>query len=153
MRLPLLAATAAILLLSGCNEAPRTPQVSVENAWVRLPAVKGRPGAAYFTLGNEGAEDRLVSVTSAKAERVELHDSVMKDGMMAMGPLEEATIAPGEKLAFAPGGKHAMLFGIAADAEAGGTIPLTFTFEAAPAVTVEAQLVAAGGEEPGHEGH
>jgi copper(I)-binding protein len=77
----------------------------------------------------------------------------MKDGMMAMGPLEEATIAPGEKLIFEPGGKHAMLFGIAPDAEAGDTIPLTFTFEAAPAVTVEAQLVAAGGEEPGHEGH
>ena len=153
MRIPLLAATAAILLLSGCNEAPRTPQISVENAWVRLPAVKGRPGAAYFTLGNEGGEDRLVGITSAKAERVELHDSLMKDGMMAMAPLEETMIAPGEKLTFAPGGKHAMLFGIAPDAEAGGTIPLTFTFKAAPAVTVEAKLVAAGEEEPGHAGH
>jgi len=153
MRLPLLAATAAILLLSSCDEAPRTPQVSVENAWVRLPAVKGRPGAAYFTLGNEGAQDRLVSVTSARAERVELHDSMMKDGMMTMAPLEAPMIAAREKLTFEPGGKHVMLFGIAPDAEAGGTIPLTFTFEAAPAITVEARLVAAGGEEPGHEGH
>lgn len=153
MRFPLLAAAAAILLLSSCDEAPRTPQVSVENAWVRLPAVKGRPGAAYFTLGNKSGEDRLVAVTSAKAERVELHGSMMKDGMMAMAPLGAATIASGGTLAFEPGGRHAMLFGIAPDAEAGGTIPLTFTFETAPAVTVEAKLVAAGGEEPGHEGH
>jgi copper(I)-binding protein len=153
MRSAPFAIAVAALLASSCDKAPLTPSVSVENAWVRLPAVKGRPGAAYFTLGNEGAQDRLVSVTSAKAERAELHDSVMKDGMMAMAPLDAPTIAAREKLAFEPGGKHVMLFGIAPDAEVGGTIPLTFTFEAAPAVTVEAKLVAAGDEEPGHEDH
>src|SRR3546814_9174696 len=111
MRSPLLAATAAILLLSGCVQAPRTPRVSVENAWVRLPAVKGRPGAAYFTLHNENGPDRLVGITTSKAERVELHDSVMKNGMMTMAPLEAATIAGDGSLTFEPGGKHAMLFG------------------------------------------
>ena len=47
-----IAALAAVLLLNACDtQASKTATgVSVEEAWVRLPAVPGRPGAAYFRI-------------------------------------------------------------------------------------------------------
>jgi hypothetical protein len=56
------------------------------------------------------------------------------------------------ELVFEPGGRHAMLFGISPKVKPGDRIALTFSFNVAPPITVEAQVVAAGGEGP-HEGH
>ena len=52
---------AAFSLLASCNTAP---DAAVTDATVRIPAVKGNPGAAYFTL-HGGEKDRtLVKITS-----------------------------------------------------------------------------------------
>ena len=53
------------------------------------------------------------------------------------------------ELVFEPAGRHAMLFGINARVKPGDKIPLTFSFNVAPPVTVEAQVLAAGDEAPG----
>ena len=56
------------------------------------------------------------------------------------------------ELVFEPDGRHAMLFGIDPRVKAGDRIPLTFSFNVAPPITVEAQVLAAGDESP-HEKH
>ena len=139
----------ALALLGGCNRAPEAPQVEVEHVAVTLPAVPGRPGAAYFTLRTNVYPTNLIGVTSPLVQRIELHDSGSAAGVSSMKRLEE-TVFPGRGvLAFKPGGKHAMLFGIDPSVKAGGRIPLTFTFDPAPAVTVEAEVRAPGD----HGGH
>ena len=145
----LLFAATAMFVLAACDRQPEAPKVQVEEAVVQLPAVSGRPGAAYFTVRTNNDPTTLVSVTSPRIERIELHDTRMEGNVMRMGPATDLTF--GDELKFEQGGKHAMLFGIDPALKAGDKIPLTLTFAPAPPVIVEAEVraFAAGG----HEGH
>lgn len=149
MRIPA-ATTFLCLALAACGVPRADPQVSVENARVTLPAVKGRPGAGYFDLKASGQPLRLAAVTSPRVQRIELHESMGGHGAMRMEPLKEASFPADGKLAFAPGGKHAMLFGIDPALKVGDRLPLTFTFDRAPAVQVEADVLGPGGAHAGH---
>jgi copper(I)-binding protein len=150
----LLSALLAIMTLGGCDR-PGSPTLTVTDAWVRLPAVSGRPGAGYFTLKGGTSDDRLTTVASAVVERIELHESGMDKGMMTMRPLSAgAKVAAGKAVTFAPGGNHAMLFGINPAITPGTAIPLQFRFESGAIVAVEAKTVSAGQDgPPGHEQH
>ncbi len=145
--LPLTAAAAAFLLLGACQERRREPHV--EAAWVRLPAAAGGSGAAYFRLEGNIEGTRLTSVTSPLIRRIELHETVEKNGVTKMEKRKDVEFPYRGALEFKPGGRHAMLFGVDPSLKAGDRIPLTFTFEPAPAVTVEAEVHAAGS----HSGH
>jgi copper(I)-binding protein len=129
------------LFLAGCGVPRAEPKVEVDGARITLPAVKGRPGAAYFTLTAAGLPERLTAVSSPRVQRIELHESMAS----GMGPLKDGSF-PGEgRLSFEPGGKHAMLFGLDPALKVGDRIPLTLSFERAPAVTVEAEVLGPGG--------
>jgi copper(I)-binding protein len=58
-----------------------------------------------------------------------------------------------DRLTFKPGGKHAMLFGLDPALKPGAKVSLTFTFEPAPPVKVEAIVHGPGGGGGGHSGH
>lgn len=147
----LVLSAAAVLMLASCNAAPAEPKIEVEDAWVQLPVVPGRPGAAYFTLRSNNDPTKLVSVSSTSVERIELHGTMMEGKMARMRPLGDELVFPNDlKLVFAPGGKHAMLFGIDPALKAGGKVSVTFNFEPMPPVTVEAEVRAFG---EGHGGH
>ena len=143
------AALLFLLLAAGCERPPVEPRVTVEHAVLTLPAVPGRPGAAYFTLRTNHDPTRLLGVTSPRIGRIELHESVEEGGISRMVPLRDASFSPGSPLAFEPGGRHAMLFDIDPSLRAGDRVALTFSFEPAPAVTVESEIRAAGD----HGGH
>jgi copper(I)-binding protein len=140
------AATAFLLLLAACGGTEPAP---VRDAVVSLPAVAGRPGAAYFTLGgSQAAGDALVGVESSKAERIELHRSVRRGAAMSMERVAEVPLGAEDKV-FAPGGDHAMVFGLDPQVRAGGTLPLRFRFRSGRTVAVEAEIVPPGAH-PGH---
>ncbi len=129
------------LFVAACTQQPASPQVTVEGARITLPAVQGRPGAAYFTLTAASAPERLAAVTSPRVQRVELHESMAA----GMGPLKDSSFPGDGRLSFEPGGKHAMLFGLDSALKVGDRLPLTFTFARAPAVTVDAEVQGPGG--------
>jgi hypothetical protein len=142
MRILLIAAACAAL--AGCDgRTSSQPRVTVETARVQLPLARGRPGTAYFTLETNSRPMQLVGLSSPQVKRIELHDSRDDKGVMRMEKLDTLPFERDE-LAFEPGGKHAMLFGIAPSVKAGDRISLSFTFDPAPPVTVEAEVVAAG---------
>lgn len=140
---------AALLALPACDAVPPEPRVAVEDAAVMLPVLPGRPGSAYFVLRTNNDPTRLTGVTSPRIGRIELHETVTEGSVARMRPLRDTSFGPDEPLSFAAGGRHAMLFDIDPQLRAGATIPLTFTFEPAPPVTVEAEVRAAGAS---HEG-
>jgi copper(I)-binding protein len=143
-------ATAALLALAACDQGqPPGPAVEIEDAVVTLPPVPGRPGAAYFTLRTNNHPMRLVGVTSPRVERIELHETRERNGVSSMAPVTDGAFPPEGVLEFKPGGRHAMLFGLDPALKAGDKIPLTFAFDPAPAVTVQAEVRPAGG----HAGH
>jgi periplasmic copper chaperone A len=133
-----------LLASAGCDKAPPEPLVTVEDAVVMLPVLPGRPGAAYFTLRTNRDPTRLTGLSSPRIGRVALHETMSAGGVASMRPLDQATFSPQAPLAFAPGGRHAMLFDIDPQIRAGAKIPLTFRFEAAPPVTVEAEVLGPG---------
>lgn len=146
------AVLAGALLLPGCDRPVPDGTVRVAEAWVRLPAAKNRPGSAYFRMeaGSEGT--RLVGLSSPAVRWVELHETSTRDGVAKMRQRKEFEFPSRGELVFEPGGKHAMLFGINPKVKAGDRIPLTFSFNVAPPITVEAEVRAAGDESP-HKGH
>ena len=142
MRHLIACALAAGLFVTGCGQKPVE---HVTDAIVRLPAVTGSPGAAYFILHGGPAENRLMNVSSPQVIRVELHDNIMAGGMMKMTPLDAGvTVTSGGQVAFTPGGKHAMLFDINPAVKAGGAVELRFAYANGRTISAIAKVVAAG---------
>jgi periplasmic copper chaperone A len=122
--------------------------VTVQEPWARAVPDVGTPGAAYLILVN-GSEvaDALLSASSPAAGTVELHETTPDaSGMMAMHPVERIDLPAGATVALQPGGYHIMLIDLVAPLVEGELMPLTLTFEHAPAITVEVHVVPATGE-------
>lgn len=157
MRAALFALLPASLALASCDmradgniavgSNART-SVTINDPVVRLPAVPGRPGVAYFRVTTEEPDELLA--LSAPGVRVELHETRVADGVASMERVANLVIPAGGTLEFKPGGKHAMLFGLDPALKPGGEVPLTFTFRTAPAMTVQADVQAVGGGGDAH---
>ena len=132
--------------LAGCQQKA---EVSATGAWVRLPAVQGNPGAAYFTLHGGSAATTLLAADAPFAVRTELHQSMKGHaGMMSMAPIKQVEIPAGGTIAFAPGGKHVMLFDVAPTLQPGAKAPITLSFADGKKIIVQAVVVGAGDPEP-----
>ncbi|WP_235512669.1 copper chaperone PCu(A)C [Sphingomonas sp. Leaf17] len=134
------------LALAGCTK-PRV--IEIEDAWVRMPAVPSRPGAAYFTIEGGPADTTLVNVSADFAIRAEMHESMKGSaGMASMRPITSVAIPAATKIAFAPGGRHVMLFDVDQRARQVGAMLLTFTFADGSHMQRKAYLVNAGDPAP-----
>ncbi len=139
-----------VAMVTGTAPALAAPVATVTDAWVRLPAVPGRPAAGYFTL-KATTPARLTGVTSPAA-RVELHSMAMAGGVMHMAAMPSVAVAAGQTIRFAPGGDHLMLFDLPAGVAPGSPLVLTFTFAGGASQTVAAAVVPAGAPAAGHGG-
>ncbi len=129
--------TAKAAAQAGAAAATATPHVL--DAWVRLPAVAGRPAGGYLTVHSIAtAADTLVGVTSPAAARIELHSMGSESGVMKMRAEPGLALPAGGTLALAPGGNHLMIFGLA-DTRPGREIPLTLVFKSGAKVTALAE--------------
>lgn len=137
---PILTALAA---LAGCNADPPANPADGPPV-IRLPAVPGRPGVAYFVLQHEDARGALIGVSSPQAARAEMHETMGGHDMSSMRPIARVPFENG-RIAFAPGGRHVMLFGLDPRLAPGGRAQLSFRFEHGPPLTLDAQVQAAGG--------
>ncbi|MDO9490505.1 MAG: copper chaperone PCu(A)C [Sphingomonadaceae bacterium] len=144
----------AVALVSGRLAHSAPPQLTISDASVRLAVVPGRPAAGYFTLNGGAQADRLLGVSSPVA-RVEMHETVMANGRMRMTPMKMLDVAAGARVAFAPGGKHLMIYGLPSSVKPGGEVRLVFTFEKAGAVPVTANARSAteSAKDDPHAGH
>lgn len=142
-RFAIFAAAAAALAAPAYAAAPM-----VNDAWIRLPAVPGRPAAAYFSIMGMGTADRLVEVSSPLATRAEMHTMSMDAGVMKMLPLPVIDIPARGTIAFAPGGRHVMLYTLMPAAKPGSPLPLALRFEKAGTILVNATTIAAGDPAP-----
>lgn len=118
----------------------------IENPWARESVTP--TSAAYLTVRNSGdRDDRLIGVTSAVADRTELHGSTMEGGVMKMRPVEAVLVPAHGEAALAPGGLHVMMMGLNGRLEEGGSFALTLEFEHAGTVEVMATIedIAHGG--------
>jgi copper(I)-binding protein len=81
-----------------------------ENAWVPFAAATVKVHAAYMEIINSNdAEQHIVGAESPDYERVELHESIVKDGLSQMQAVDQVTVPARGRIVFAPGGLHFML--------------------------------------------
>jgi hypothetical protein len=129
----LAAAFAALLSLSGIKasaEGVKLGDLEITETWARASAGKEGNGAAYLTVTNHGQEaDRIVGAKAEIAERVEIHNNLMEDGIMKMRRVDGIDVPAGEGAKLQPGGYHVMFMGLHKPMEEGTTFPLTLIFE------------------------
>ncbi len=131
---------AVALTACGASGGSPTNGLTISDAWVRPPAVADQPGAAYLVIQNNGAADKLLAVTSEVAQRIELHESAMANGMMSMSPVPSIEVPANGRAELKPGGFHMMLLGLTRPLKVGDKVPLTLNFEKAGKVPVTADV-------------
>lgn len=131
--------TAALgaLLVSAC-EPP--PQLRVEAAYVQMSPIDDRPSAAYFDIIGGPDDVKLINVSSPDVLRVETHETVETGGVAKMQQLEAVIVPSKEKVSFAPGGKHLMIWGIGDAAQQAGQLTLQFVFSNGKRIEVDAVI-------------
>ncbi len=114
--------------------------ITVGDAWVRTPPLADQPGAAYLVIQNNGAADKLLSVTSDVAQMIELHQSMESGGMMSMSPVPNIPIPANGKVELKPGGFHMMLMNLTRPLKTGDKVQFTLNFETAGKILVTADV-------------
>lgn len=141
------AAMAALALLPGCNKAR---PLYVDGGYVRLNANPDNPAAGYFTIHGGEQSVTLRSVETDAAQRLEMHESAMEGGVMRMKPIETVEVPAGGTVAFAPGGKHVMLWTINPQAIAAGKIEFRLIFSNGDRILIDAVIQGPDGKPTGN---
>lgn len=123
----------------GCS--PSGPVISISQLQVVAPAPGRTPSVAYMTISNQGrAAVELVAVSSSQFARVEMHQTVLRDGVARMQALSGVTIDAKSSVAFEPGGRHMMLFQPTEGLIPGAEISLRFQFASGEMLMITAPL-------------
>lgn len=138
--LPAFTSLVALATLTGCEKQP----LYVDQAVVRLSPNADTPSAGYFTVHASDQPVTLRAVTTDVAVRTEMHDSVMKNGMMSMVQIDSVNIPAKGVLRFEPGGRHLMLWQIDPSAVQSGKVTLTLIFSNGDRILVDAAVQKTG---------
>ena len=98
----------AVTLAGGCSD--RGAPLVASDVLVKRPLPGMEMSAGYMTLTNNGdLSVTITRVTSPQFESVEMHETIVEDGISRMTRLNELVIHPYGTTALEPGGKHLML--------------------------------------------
>lgn len=102
-------------------------ELTIEKPYIYTP-LKGAPATAgYGIFKNYSSESIKVSIEKADGfKAVEMHESLMKDGRMAMQKIDSITIEKNKEFVLKPGGHHIMLFDATRDFKDGAKTTITF---------------------------
>ena len=128
-----------LLLATGLSAADLT----VSKAWSRASTPRQETGAVFALITGGNAEDRLLSVDSAAADVVELHEHASgPDGVMAMRAVPGGlVIAAGVVVELKPRSYHVMLIGLKRPLAKAQLVSVTFVFQHAGRITVQAEIL------------
>jgi copper(I)-binding protein len=149
MRLSFKLALCAALTLSAAAASAHDyakGSLKIDHPWSRATLHGAAVAAGYLAITNQGpAADRLVSVTSEIAGRVEIHEMKVEHGVAKMRPLARGLeIKPGASAKLEPGGYHLMFMDLKRPLQAGERFKGTLVFEQAGPVEVEFAVEALG---------
>lgn len=137
----------ATLLLAACDLMPSAICVTASAPSIRLPAVPGRPGAGYFEVQGDPGQGDLLSVSSPRIARIEMHETATRNGVTSMRRIERIAINGCGRFATADG-RHLMLFDLDPSLRPGDHVPLVLHFAHGEPQTVSARIFAAGDAHP-----
>jgi periplasmic copper chaperone A len=138
----ILIAIAAPAFAQGTTTAP----IAVEQPWARATPAGAMTGAVYMTLDNKSASaDRLTGASSDVADKLQIHEMTVVNGVMQMRQLADGLPIPaGGSVVLKPGSYHVMLIGLKQPLTPRETFPLTLTFAKAGNISVTVAVQAIG---------
>ncbi|MBO6755362.1 MAG: copper chaperone PCu(A)C [Roseibium sp.] len=149
-----LAAAAALSLVSLSAQAGDVTigDLTLSESWTRATPPNAKAGGGFVTISNSGSEsDRLVSAASETANRVEIHEMAIQDGIMKMREMDNGIEIPaGETVTLKPGGLHIMFMGLKGRFEEGTRVPVSLTFEKAGSVDIDLAVAPMGAKAMDH---
>ena len=129
--------TSLILISSAHAES----SIKIENTWSpeAPPVVKVMAG--YMKIHNLSNKDiKIKSATSKLFNKVEIHLTEMKNGMMRMIKQEDLNIEAKGHIELKPGGLHMMLMGKLSPIKKGSVIPVTLTFDNGETINIKLKV-------------
>lgn len=139
---------AAALLFAFSALSAQAADIEVSGAFMRAVPVAGGNGAAFLTITNHGAADRLVAAEAPIAKTVEIHTHVKDGEVMRMRKVDAIAVPAHGSAELKPGADHIMFLGLTEGLKEGSTVTLTLVFETAGKVTVAVPVVGAGAMGP-----
>jgi copper(I)-binding protein len=148
------AALAAALLAPAAALAHgfKAGAIEIGHPWSRATAPGAPVAGGFLKLTNTGAEaDTLVAATFEAANRVEIHEMAVVDGVMKMRALPAGIeVKPGATVELKPGGYHIMFMDLKRGLTKGETVKGTLEFKKAGKVDVEFAVEALAASAPAH---
>jgi len=118
-----------IVLLTACTQ-DSGPPVSIAATKIFAPMPGGSAGVAYFTIQNRGDTAITINrIESPQYDDVQMHETILEDGVSRMRPLKPFIVEPSSSVEFASGGKHVMLMKPTIDLTAGVEISLQVHYD------------------------
>lgn len=106
------------------------PPVQVTDAWVAEAPPTATVLAGYMQLENTSEQDRvLTGVVSQDFEKVDIHETVIKENKASMVAHETLSIPAGKTVSLEPGGFHLMLIEAKKPLKAGDTVEVVLHFQ------------------------
>jgi periplasmic copper chaperone A len=129
---------AASLLIPALAFACAVDHLTVKDPYIRAMPEGQKTTAAYLDIANDSDKAiELIGVTSAVADKVELHEVVTTKGVAKMQQVKSITLAPKASTSLKPGGMHLMLIGLKETLKPGSVVPVTLTFGDETSAVVE----------------
>ncbi len=135
---PIAALATLIAVASAAFAQGNGPSIAVEQPYARATPAGAQTGAVYMTLDNKShVADRLTAASSDVADKLQIHEMAVVNGVMQMRELSDGLPIPADgSVALKPGSYHVMLIGLKKPLTAGETFSLTLTFEKAGNISV-----------------
>lgn len=127
--------------------AIKAGNLTIETPWSREMPPGSKVAGGFLKITNTGKEaDKLIGGTYTNAQRVEIHEMSMDNGIMRMRELAGGlVIEPGKSVELKPGGYHVMFLDLTKPNVKGDRNKGTLLFEKAGKVEVEYEVRPLGG--------
>jgi periplasmic copper chaperone A len=135
----------ALFFLVLFASAPARGQVEIDKPWIRATPPGAKVAAGYMLIRNKSqAPERLLSVSSPAAARVETHVTVKEGDISRMREVKGYEVPANGSFELKPGGAHLMFVDPKRPLKEGDKVPATLRFQRAGEVSVEFQVGAMG---------
>jgi periplasmic copper chaperone A len=139
------------LATSALGHSQEKGDIQIRHPWSRATPPGASVAAAYMEIRNTGKQaDRLLSATSAVAQRVEMHITEREGEVMKMREAKAFDIPARERYTLRPGGAHMMLVDLKQPLKKGERFAMRLRFERAGELEIELEVQEQGSRHPRH---
>ena len=130
-----------------------TSDIMISDLTIRATTSQAGATAAYATIHNHGSDDdRLVGITVSFSKKAEIHEMKLDGNVMKMREIEGGLILPaGKMVTLEKGGNHLMFMGLTEQIKLSESYEITFEFEKADAITLNAETISLSGKTHKHK--